>query len=143
MNLTKPHSSLLSPFAALVDRWLEDRPLKREKGLHFGRPAMDILENEAAYQIKADLPGIDLKDMEIRMDGNALTLSGASKLEQEVERENYLRVERFRGEFERTFILPVSADHENTNAVFKRGVLTITIPKTKTEPRKVKPVNVK
>jgi HSP20 family protein len=79
--------------------------------------------------LKAELPGVDPKDVDIRIENNVLTLSGERKLDTEVQRENYHRVERAYGSFTRSFTLPSSVDTGNVKADFKDGVLRITLPK--------------
>ena len=138
MSLIKQEPSLLGPFDTLMDRWLQDFPFKGEKGVAFRQPAVDVLEDEAAFQIKADLPDIDPKNVEVSIEGDTLTLSGQRNLEEKQERENYRRIERFRGEFQRTFTLPEVIDQEKVKAAFDKGVLTITIPKTKEPARSMR-----
>jgi HSP20 family protein len=92
-------------------------------------PAVDVIENEHALTIKAELPGIDAKDVAVTVDNNILTLKGERHAEKEVKKENYHRVERAYGRFARSFALPAFADAEKVKADFKNGLLTVTIPK--------------
>lgn len=105
-------------------------------------PAVDIYENENELVIKADLPDINEKDLDVRVENNTLTVRGERKFEQEVKEENYLRVERAYGSFSRSFSLPSSVNTEAIKADYKNGVLTVALPKrAESKPKQVK-VNV-
>lgn len=105
-------------------------------------PAVDIYENENELVIKADLPDIDEKDLDVRVENNTLTVRGERKFEQQVKEENYLRVERAYGSFSRSFSLPSSVNTEAIKAEYKNGVLTVELPKrAESKPKQVK-VNV-
>lgn len=102
-------------------------------------PAVDIYENENELVIKADLPDIDEKDLDVRVENNTLTVRGERKFEQEVKEENYLRVERAYGLFSRSFSLPNSVNTEAIKAEYKNGVLTVELPKrAESKPKQVK-----
>ena len=92
-------------------------------------PSVDIVEKEKEFCIKADLPGVDAKDVSVTMDNNVLTLAGERRLDKEVKKEHYHRVERSHGSFSRTFSVPNSVDADNIRAEFKDGLLTLTLPK--------------
>ena len=92
-------------------------------------PAVDIYEKGSDVVLKAELPGVEPKDVDIRIENNVLTLSGERKLDTEVQRENYHRVERAYGSFTRAFTLPSTVDTSKVKADFKDGVLRITLPK--------------
>jgi HSP20 family protein len=92
-------------------------------------PAVDIVETDHDLTIKAELPGMDPKDIEARVEGGALYLKGERKFENETNKGNYHRVERSYGSFMRTFSLPTSVDAEKVAAEYKDGVLTLTLPK--------------
>jgi HSP20 family protein len=92
-------------------------------------PAVDIYENEQSIVLKAELPGIDPKDVEVRVENNTLYLRGQRKFENEVKEENYHRIERSYGSFTRTFALPGTVNAENVSAEYKGGILTLTMPK--------------
>ena len=101
-------------------------------------PAVDVLENTDNILIKAELPGMDMKDIHLEVEDQKLTITGEKKLEHEDKRENYQRVERVYGTFQRSFTLPSSVSAEKINASYERGVLTITLPKKEeTRPRKI------
>ncbi len=92
-------------------------------------PAVDIFEQDGNIVMKAELPGIDSKDVDIRLENNVLTLRGERKVDSEVKRENYHRVERAYGNFTRSFTLPAVVDQEKIKAEYKDGVLRVTLPK--------------
>lgn len=92
-------------------------------------PAVDIYEQNGNIVLKAELPGVDDKDVEVKVENNVLTLRGERKLEGEVKRENYHRIERAYGGFTRAFTLPSVVDTEKIKADFKDGVLRMTLPK--------------
>lgn len=102
-------------------------------------PAVDIFETENDLVMTAEVPGIDEKDIEIKIEDNTLILKGARKFEKETKEENYHRIERSYGSFYRAFTLPNSIDPERIQAEHENGVLKITMPKrTELKPRKVK-----
>ena len=92
-------------------------------------PAVDIYEKDGNIVLKAELPGVDPKDVDIRVENNLLTLRGERKFDNEVQREHYHRVERSYGSFTRSFSLPNVVDTGNIKAEFKEGVLRVTLPK--------------
>lgn len=103
------------------------------------QPAVDIYETEEAIVIKAELPDVDQKDIEVRIEDNTLTLKGERKHEGEVRKENYHRIERYFGGFQRSFSLPATVQQDNVSAVCERGILTITLPKKEeTKPKQIK-----
>jgi HSP20 family protein len=91
-------------------------------------PAVDIYEHDGNIVLKAELPGVDPKDVDVRVENNTLTLRGERKHDQEVKRENYHRVERSYGSFTRSFTLPNVVDTNNIKAEYKDGVLRMTLP---------------
>jgi len=92
-------------------------------------PPVDVYEDEGKLTIKMDVPGIDAKDLDIRVDGNLLTITGERKFESDEKKENFRRVEREYGFFSRSFTLPASADTDNISADFENGMLRIDIAK--------------
>ena len=92
-------------------------------------PAVDIYEQDGNIVVKAELPGVDPKDVDVRVENNTLTLRGERKIDTEVKQENYHRVERAYGTFTRSFSLPSVLDQEKIKAEFKDGVLKVTLPK--------------
>lgn len=105
-------------------------------------PAVDIYESEHELVVKADLPEVDVKDLDIRVENNLLTIRGERKFEKKVSEENYLRVERAYGAFSRSFSLANTVNPEAIKADYQNGVLTLTIPKREeAKPKQIK-VNV-
>lgn len=108
-------------------RWLNE--LDEESAVLGWRPQIDIKEEPERYLVRADIPGVDPKDIEITLEGGMLTIRGSRVEEEKDEREGYRRVERFSGEFFRRFSLPDVADVAKVSAHADKGVLEITIPK--------------
>jgi HSP20 family protein len=96
----------------------------------FSVPAIDMSEDEKAYKISAELPGIDAKDIDVSVSGDMLVLKGEKRQEKEEKDKNYHFSERAYGSFQRAFDLPASVDRDKVAADFSKGVLTITLPKT-------------
>jgi HSP20 family protein len=93
-------------------------------------PPVDIFENdEHELVLKAELPDLKREDIDIRVENNALTLSGQKKEEQEVNEDRYHRIERTFGHFSRTFTLPTTVDTAKIAAEYKNGVLTVKLPR--------------
>jgi len=92
-------------------------------------PAVDIFETDENLVVKAELPGVDPKDVEVRVEDSTLYLKGQRKFENEVKDENYHRIERSYGSFTRTFALPSSINADKVAAEYKDGMLTLTLPK--------------
>jgi len=92
-------------------------------------PAVDIKEDDKAFTLLADIPGVDPEEIEVTMDKGVLTVKGERKSEKKTEEENYKRVERQYGVFYRRFTLPDSANADEIEAHSEHGVLKITIPK--------------
>jgi HSP20 family protein len=109
----------------------------------FSTPAIDMSEDDKAYKISAELPGIDAKDIDISVSGDMLVLKGEKRLEKEETDKNYHFSERSYGSFQRAFELPSSVDSNKLAADFSKGVLTITLPKTVEAQRPAKKIEVK
>jgi len=105
------------------------RGLRTPTSLTAWTPAVDIFETEHELVLKAELPEMDEKDIDVRVENNTLTLSGERKYEKEFKEENALRTERYYGNFSRTFTLPNVVKLENIKAEYKNGVLTVKLPK--------------
>ena len=103
-------------------------------------PAVDIYEHDGNIVLKAELPGVDPKDVDVRLENNTLTLCGERKIDNEVKQESYHRVERAYGAFTRGFTLPSVVDQEKIKAEYKDGVLKVTLPKR--EEAKPKQINI-
>ena len=116
-------------------RLFERAPLwQRETALAV--PAVDIVEKEGAYEVTAELPGMDEKDIEVKLANGGLTIKGEKQEEKEEKRKDYHLHERTFGSFERYFAVPDGVDRDKIDASFKKGVLTVTLPK---KPEAIKP----
>jgi HSP20 family protein len=105
-------------------------------------PAVDILEKDGNLILRAELPGLTEKEIDLKLEGNTLTLKGERKLENEDKKNSYHRVECLYGSFMRSFRLPDTVDMEKISAEYKNGVLTVTLPqKPEVKPREI-PVSV-
>ena len=105
-------------------------------------PSVDILEKDGKLILRAELPGMTEKDIDLKIEGNTLTLKGERKMDSEDKKSNYHRIESFHGSFTRSFRLPDTVDYEKVNAEYKNGVLTVTLPqKPEATPREI-PVSV-
>lgn len=102
-------------------------------------PAVDIYETENELVLKADLPEVDLKDIDVRVENQTLTISGERKFGSQDSGKGYHRIERSYGNFTRSFAVPNTFDTEKIGAAFKNGVLSVTLPKKEAaKPRQVK-----
>lgn len=102
-------------------------------------PSVDIQETDQALIVKADVPGIEMKDIDVRLENGTLTLRGHREFESKKTEGGWHRVERSYGNFERAFALPDTVDPEAVKADYKNGVLTVVLPKKElAKPRQVK-----
>jgi len=102
-------------------------------------PAVDIFESENELVLKADVPDVDLKDIDVRVENQTLTIAGERKFEKNEKTKGYHRIERSYGNFTRSFAVPNSFDTESINAAYSNGVLTVTLPKKEAaKPRQIK-----
>ena len=110
-----------------------------ESSLSTWAPAVDIYETEQELVVKADLPDVDPKELDIRVENNVLTIRGERKFEKKVNEDNYLRVERTYGSFSRSFSLANTVNSEAIHADYQNGVLTLSIPKREeAKPKQIK-----
>jgi len=110
-----------------------------ESSLSAWAPSVDIYETEQELVVKADLPEVDPKDLDIRVENNVLTIRGERKFEKKVNEENYLRVERSYGSFARSFTLANTVNSDAIKAEYLNGVLTLTLPKREeAKPKQIK-----
>ena len=103
-------------------------------------PSVDIFENETAVVIKAELPGMNAKDIDVRLENNVLVLKGERHFEKETKEENYHRIEREYGAFARSVALPTAVDGDKVTAEYKDGILKVVLPKK--EERESRPIKV-
>ena len=107
-------------------------------------PSIDIKDTDDQYLINIEIPGVAKEDVDIRVDGNTLTISGEKKQEKKEEKEHYHCIERRYGSFERTLTLPQDANVDNIDAKFKDGVLTVSIKrKAVSAPKETRKIEVK
>jgi HSP20 family protein len=104
-------------------------------------PAVDIAEHDDQYVVKMELPGVSKEEVKITLESNILTIRGEKKQEKETKKENYHRVERSYGSFQRSFTLPTTVKNDKIDASFKDGILDIKLPKA--EEAKPKQIEVK
>jgi HSP20 family protein len=130
-------STLQDQFNRLFNESFRTHP--EESALTTWAPAVDIYETTNELVVKADLPDVNEKDIDVRVENNLLTIRGERKFEKSVSEENFLRVERTYGAFSRSFSLPNTVNAEAIGAEYKNGVLTVTLPKREeSKPRQVK-----
>jgi len=117
---------------------------KSEEELNTGTfyPSVDIYEGEKDITLKAELPGIDKKDVHVEINDGVITLRGERKIEKEVKKENYHRTERSYGTFNRSFTLPTTVDSGKVKANYKDGILEVTLPRKEEAKPKSIPVEV-
>ncbi|MDX1366657.1 Hsp20/alpha crystallin family protein [Pseudomonas sp.] len=126
-------SPLQLPFGR---RMFDVEPFFRHELLGRGIPAVDIAEKEKSFEITAELPGMDEKNIEIKLSNGNLVIKGEKKEETEEKKKDYYLSERHYGSFERIFNLPKGVDADKIEASFSKGVLTISMPK---KPEAIKP----
>jgi HSP20 family protein len=113
-----------------VQRLFDFAPAARSENLfNFAAPVVDVTEDDGAYKIAAELPGMSEKDIEISLSGDTLVLKGEKRQEHEEKETNRYLCERSYGAFQRSFVLPDGVDRNKIDAAFAKGVLTITLPK--------------
>ncbi len=105
-------------------------PLRSREMTWVTTPAVDIVEKDTAYEVTAELPGMDESNIEVKVSNGALTIRGEKKEEKEEKKKDYYLSERRFGSFERRFQVPQGVDASKIDASFKKGILTVTLPKT-------------
>ncbi len=106
-------------------------------------PAVDVTETESGYEVIAELPGMDEKNVEVKLANHTLTIKGEKRDEKEETKKDYYMRERSFGSFQRSFTLPEGVDTDKIEASFKKGVLTVTVPKTAEAKKAEKKITVK
>ena len=160
-STSSPALQMWRPFEGLrqeIDRLFEDfdrgfwRPFDRSlfateplfgRELKWESMPVDVVESEKAYQITADLPGMDEKDIEVKVVNGAVTIKGERQEEKEEKKKDYYLRERNFGSLERSFTIPESVDADKIEASFKKGVLTVMLPKTVEAQKPAKKIEVK
>ncbi len=120
-----------------------DQPLFPHSADGILKPTLDLGANDKEYTITVEIPGVDENDVKLEIVNNTLTISGEKKQEKEEKKKNYYRMERSYGSFQRVLSLPDDADQDKINATFKKGVLTVTMPRKALPKSDVKQIEVK
>lgn len=120
------HRGWLRPFHELFPEW---RLTDRDFDLRM--PKVDILDNEEEILVRAELPGVDKKDLDVNLSGQMLTIKAETKQEEKEEKGEYFRSEITRGSFRRTLQLPAEVDETGVKAMFNNGMLEVHLPKTR------------
>ena len=123
------------------DRFSESWPFRGVSETGRWMPSMDVSETDKELVVRAELPGMDPKEIDISLSGKVLTIKGERKNEREEKKENFHMLERSSGSFSRTLQLPVEVKADKVKADYKDGILSISMPKT--EPEAVKKIEVK
>ena len=124
-NLFNFHNQMDQVFSDLFASHESERDMEETSWI----PTVDISETENGFEIRAELPGVSEKDVNVSVTDNLLTIKGEKHQEEETDGKDYHRVERRYGSFQRSFTLPRNVETDGINAGFKDGVLTLTIPK--------------
>lgn len=126
----------LRPFRWEMPSWAElGAPLEMKM------PRVDVIDRDDEVVVRAEIPGVDKEDLEVSMTDTAVTIQGCTSHESKEEKGNYYRSEISRGSFSRTVALPSDVDSEKAKAVFKDGILELTIPKVEKAKRKSIPID--
>jgi HSP20 family protein len=123
-----PFTALRREMDALFEGFVSDFGLPT-RALEAFNPSIDMTENEKEIRVTAELPGVEERDVEISVSPDAVTIKGEKKEEKEEKGEERYRVERSYGAFRRSFSLPCAVDADKATATFKKGVLSVTLPK--------------
>ncbi len=105
-------------------------PFRRAETAFCGVPAVDVTETDQAYEVTAELPGMEEKNIDVKLANGVLTIKGEKQDEKEEKKKDYYVRERSFGSFQRSFQVPDSVDADKIEANFKKGVLTVTLPKS-------------
>jgi HSP20 family protein len=116
-----------------------NRMFNEPAGIRPWTPPVDIVENENELLLTADIPGVRMEDIDIKLEDGTLTISGSRQFDSEKKEGGYHRIERAYGQFQRAFALPESIDAEKVSAAYDNGVLRVTLPKKEiARPRSIK-----
>lgn len=134
----KDFPSLRREMDTFFDRFFKEMPWMGWEGEEW-LPSINVSETDADIKVKAELPGLEAKDIEISVSGDILTLKGEKKEEKEEKEEKYYYKEQYAGTFQRSLRLPAEVQSDKVDAKFKNGVLNIVLPKAEgTETKKIK-----
>jgi HSP20 family protein len=144
-ELESPFALLRKEIDELFDNFFRDFELEPYLGRWRDRftPNVDVVEDDKEVRVSAELPGMDEKDIEVTLNRDSLTIKGEKKEEKEDRGKDYYHMERSYGSFTRTITLPVDVDTDRAEATFKKGVLTVRIPKTREAIEEKKRITVK
>ena len=142
LSVREPLHLLQRDLNSLFDDFFKGGSMDFSSEFRFA-PQMDVSETEKEIIVKADIPGVDEKDLDISLSNDLLTIKGEKKMEKEEKDKNYYRMERSYGSFQRCIQLPSKIEEGSVNATFKNGVLTITLPKSKEAQKNIKKIEVK
>jgi HSP20 family protein len=140
-SLSSPLARLRREMDDLWGRFYKEEPFTPWSSQEGFQPSVDLKETDKAFELTADVPGMQPKDIQVSLTGDVLTIKGEKKSQREEKDGDYHLVERSFGSFQRSFRLPVSADNKKLEAKFKDGVLKITLPKS--EKSQTKQIEVK
>ncbi len=135
-------SSLRHEMDNLWNRFFDESPFGERKTREW-LPSVDISETNDKLLVKAELPGLDSKDISVTMAGDMLTIKGEKKKESEEKDEHHHCIERYCGSFQRVFRLPAGVQADKVSASFKKGVLKIELPKTEESKKKQIEIKIK
>ncbi len=139
-----PFRSLIEEMESIWDRFVSNFDIEPWEGRPgYFSPRIDFSETDKEYLIKAELPGLDEKDVEVLLEDDAITIRGEKKEDREERGKDYYYRERRFGSFSRVLPLPDNIDRDKIEAKFKNGLLTLKLPKTKEASRNVKKIEVK
>ena len=136
----------LSPFVRLydfgreMDRFFEDAARDTDATFGHWAPAMDVIETAEAILCRLEVPGMSIDDLDIRIEGNLVSITGEKKYEQQQngEQKGYRHLERRYGRFERSFTIPRNVETDKVRAQYEHGVLTVELPKAeRSRPRRI------
>ena len=118
-------------------------PMKRNQSeISEAFPKMDVSETEKEFKVRAELPGMDEKDIDVSVSNEVLTIKGEKKAEKEDKKPNYYRMERSYGSFQRSIPLPSEVEKDKIKANFKKGVLNIVLPKSEKAVKESKKIEI-
>jgi HSP20 family protein len=133
--------SELAQLQSRVNRVFQEANAGQDEGLTTTSfvPPVDIYETEQSIVLKVEVPGVEQKDLDIQIENNTITIRGERKFEKEVKEENFHRVERRYGSFQRSFTLPNTVNTENVTADYENGLLKVTLAKrAEAKPKQIK-----
>ena len=116
---------------------------RSETSFGFAAPAIEVAEDDKAYKVTAEMPGMEEKDIDVTVTGDMLVIKGEKRQESEQKDKNYHMTERSYGSFRRSFALPEAVDRDNIAADLSKGVLTVTLPKKAEAQKPAKKIEVK